>query len=84
MKVLRVLCIICALVAACQSELERPRRRPAPGALGGRTTVPSGSVASPSPSPAGGGAKTGTTSVPPTLKPAPSAHSTLASSSARS
>ena len=56
MKVLRVLCVICALVAACtQSEL--------------------GAAA---PASAGTGALGGTTTVPPTLKPAPSAHSTLA------
>jgi beta-N-acetylhexosaminidase len=86
MKVLRVLCIICALVAACtQSELGAAPASAGAGGLGGKTTLPSGlvaspsgSVASPSASPAGGGAKTGTTTVPPTLKPAPSAHSTLA------
>ena len=68
MKVLRVLCIVCALVSVCtRSELGA-----APAAAA------SGSVASPSASPVGGGARTGTTAVPPTLKPAPSAHSTLA------
>src|SRR6476661_2937935 len=66
MKALRVLCVICALVAACtQSEL-------------GAAPASAGSVAPLSASPVGGGTRTGTTTVPATLKPAPAAHSALA------
>jgi beta-N-acetylhexosaminidase len=58
MKLLRVLCIICALVVACtRSELGANPASAGAGDLSGST---------------------GTTTVPPTLKPAPSAHSTVA------